>query len=183
LRAKCCNLLGNLCRHNQRFYTTLGSMLSAATAPSSSSASPSKRAIPLVNYLIQCISAEDAVTRKFACFAVGNAAFHSDELYPLLESAIAPLAVALSDADEKTRANAAGAIGNFVRNSGYLAGRLADEGVPEKLLLLIFYDKDIATQVNEISSQRMIQHTDTCQCYAAHCTLLFGHHGDLSPLP
>lgn len=41
-------------------------------------------------------------------FAVGNAAFHSGELYPQLKPSVAPLCVALRDPDEKTRANAAG---------------------------------------------------------------------------
>ena len=48
----------------------------------------------------------------FHCFytfyLVGNAAFHSGELYGQLLASISPLCVALADPDEKTRANAAG---------------------------------------------------------------------------
>ena len=54
--------------------------------------------------LTACCSDEDPSTRKFACFAIGNAAFHSDHLYPSLANSIAPLALASeTEADEKTR--------------------------------------------------------------------------------
>jgi len=58
--------------------------------------------------------------RKFACFAIGNAGFHNPNLYDALRPAVGPLVVLLSDEEEKTRANAAGALGNLVRNSGHL---------------------------------------------------------------
>jgi hypothetical protein len=62
--------------------------------------------------------------RKFACFAIGNAAFHNPSLYGALCPAVAPLVELLSDDEEKTRANAAGALGNLVRNSGQLCGEI-----------------------------------------------------------
>jgi hypothetical protein len=40
--------------------------------------------------------------------AVGNAAFHTNELYGALVDSLTPLANALFESDEKTRANAAG---------------------------------------------------------------------------
>lgn len=58
--------------------------------------------------------------RKFACFAIGNAGFHNPTLYDALRPAVGPLVKLLSDDEEKTRANAAGALGNLVRNSGQL---------------------------------------------------------------
>jgi fused-like protein len=64
------------------------------------------------------------VRRKFACFAIGNAAFHNPSLYDALRPAVAPLVELLSDDEEKTRANAAGALGNLVRNSGQLCGEI-----------------------------------------------------------
>jgi hypothetical protein len=45
-------------------------------------------------------------------------------LYEALRPAVAPLVVLLSDDEEKTRANAAGALGNLVRNSGQLCGEI-----------------------------------------------------------
>lgn len=62
--------------------------------------------------------------RKFACFAIGNAGFHNPALYDALRPAIAPLVVLLGDKEEKTCANAAGALGNLVRNNGQLCGEI-----------------------------------------------------------
>jgi fused-like protein len=75
--------------------------------------------------------------RKFASFAVGNAAFHSALLYPHLAPAIGPLVDLLSDSEEKTRANAAGALGNLVRNSSELCGQMIAAGVLDALLALV----------------------------------------------
>lgn len=123
VRAKCCNLIGNLCRHSSRFYPILASFVTLPkslethdTSPLSSSSSCS----PL-SLLTACCADEDASTRKFACFAVGNAAFHCEELYPSLSCCIPLLSLATeSEADEKTRANAAGAIGICVSNYMYV---------------------------------------------------------------
>jgi hypothetical protein len=48
---------------------------------------------------------------EFYILSVGNAAFHSSMLYANLAESIHPLLSALDDVDEKTRANAAGALG------------------------------------------------------------------------
>ncbi|CAM9140259.1 unnamed protein product, partial [Discosporangium mesarthrocarpum] len=79
----------------------------------------------IVSLLIHCCKDLDSSTRKFACFAVGNAAFHSDSLYPHLAPVVPALVTALGDLEEKTRANAAGALGNLVRNGGLLCRELA----------------------------------------------------------
>lgn len=65
-----------------------------------------------------------APRRKFACFAIGNAGFHNPTLYDALRPAVGPLVKLLSDDEEKTRANAAGALGNLVRNSGQLCSEI-----------------------------------------------------------
>ena len=66
----------------------------------------------------------DHNARKFACFAIGNSGFHNDVLYPYLKDSIPALIELLSDPEEKTRANASGALGNLLRNSGIaLRGR------------------------------------------------------------
>jgi fused-like protein len=77
---------------------------------------------------------------------VGNAAFHSRELYPVLSPCLQGLSMALSNQDEKTRANAAGAIGNLVRNSGELCKDIAEIGIVELLLRMVTQDSDITTQ-------------------------------------
>jgi fused-like protein len=66
----------------------------------------------------------DRSTRKFACFAIGNAGFHNAGLYEPLRASIPPLVALLRDEEDKTRANAAGALGNLVRNSGLLCREL-----------------------------------------------------------
>lgn len=58
-----------------------------------------------------CCSDPDKHTRKFACFAVGNAGFHNDRLYEYLRPVLVPLVELLKDDEEKIRANAAGALG------------------------------------------------------------------------
>lgn len=80
---------------------------------------------------------EDRTTRKFACFAIGNAGFHNESLYEPLRVAVAPLVALLDDAEEKTRANAAGALGNLVRNSSLLCGQLVEAKALEALLRTI----------------------------------------------
>jgi hypothetical protein len=77
---------------------------------------------------------------------VGNAAFHSSTLYPLLVHSLEPLVTALKSNDEKTRANAAGAIGNLVRNGNQLCKHIVDSGVIQILLLMVRDDDSISPQ-------------------------------------
>lgn len=95
VRSKVCNLIGNLCRHTAYFYDKL---LKAG----------------LIDAAIQRCTDPDPNTRKFACFAVGNAGFHNDLIYESLRPCVPLLVTLLKDPEEKTRANAAGALGNFV---------------------------------------------------------------------
>ena len=88
---------------------------------------------------------------------MGNAAFHSSALYPLLAPAIGPLVASLSpdaannsggltshlitqaqsaEDRSKARANASGALGNLARNGGTLAAAMASHGAPVALLRL-----------------------------------------------
>ena len=78
---------------------------------------------------------------------MGNAAFHSSYLYPLLVNVVPSLCTALNDSDEKTRANAAGALGNLVRNGGSLSTELVRHSVPEKLILMALQDTSVQPQV------------------------------------
>ena len=121
MRARVCNLVGNLCRYSDYFFEPL-------------------RASGVLAEVVSCAGDADPTTRKFACFALGNApptpyccpypcfyctlkggdlgnaAFHSAALYPALAPAIPPLVACLAEALDKTRSNAAGALGNLVRN-------------------------------------------------------------------
>lgn len=73
-----CNLIGNLCRHSAFFYDHL-------------------LRYDLINLCIKCCQDPDKHTRKFACFAVGNAGFHSDRLYEQLRPVVPMLVELLRD--------------------------------------------------------------------------------------
>lgn len=94
----------------------------------------------VVDHLVDLCTDSDPSARKLAFFAVGNAAFHSNALYACLAPAVAPLVAALNDPEEKTRANAAGALGNLVRNGGALSGDLSRMGGVTALLNLAARD-------------------------------------------
>lgn len=94
----------------------------------------------VADHLARLCADPDPSTRKLACFAVGNAAFHSNTLYAHLAPAVAPLVMALGDPNERTRANAAGALGNLVRNGGSLSGDLARQGGVAALLKVAVQD-------------------------------------------
>ena len=68
---------------------------------------------------------------------MGNAGFHSDKLYHHLRPCVPLLINLLSDREEKTKANAAGALGNFVRNSNTLIPDLIQYGALYKLVEII----------------------------------------------
>lgn len=118
IRAKTCNVLGNMMRHSDFFYGAL-------------------EQYGLLSRLVPLCKDQSGTCRKFASFAVGNAAFHSALLYAHLAPAIGPLVDLLSDQDEKTRANAAGALGNLVRNSSELCARMISAGALDGLLNLV----------------------------------------------
>ncbi|TKY53544.1 Serine/threonine-protein kinase TIO [Spatholobus suberectus] len=119
MRAKACSALGNMCRHSAYFYSSLATH-------------------QIVGILIERCSDPDKRTRKFACFAIGNAAYHNDLLYEELRRSIPQLANLLQMAEEdKTKANAAGALSNLVRNSDKLCEDIVSKGAVQSLLQLI----------------------------------------------
>ncbi|XP_020232870.1 serine/threonine-protein kinase TIO [Cajanus cajan] len=119
IRAKACSALGNMCRHSAYFYSSLARH-------------------QIVGILIERCSDPDKRTRKFACFAIGNAAYHNDLLYEELRRSIPQLANLLQMAeDDKTKANAAGALSNLVRNSDKLCEDIVSKGAVQSLLKLV----------------------------------------------
>jgi len=121
IRAKICNFIGNICRYSHYFYEVL-------------------LRNDLISDAIQCCKDVDKNVRKFACFAVGNAGFHNDRLYEHLRPCVPLLVDLLRDSEEKTRANAAGALGNFVRNSSALTKDLIRHGALQELLNVVEND-------------------------------------------
>ena len=155
VRAKTCNLLGNLCRHSGLFYETLA----APTSPSAMTVALN----PVLERLVATCTDPDPPTRKFACFAIGNAAFHAAELYAQLAIAVEPLVQGLRDSEEKTRANAAGALGNLVRNSDLLCHQLVAQHVPEALIAVACTDVALAPQRIALFSLGTLAVYDVCR--------------------
>ncbi|KAH0691640.1 hypothetical protein KY289_018998 [Solanum tuberosum] len=119
VRAKTCSAIGNMCRHSSYFYASLA-----------------KRGI--ISLLIDRCADSDKRTRKFACFAIGNAAYHNELLYDELRRSIPQLSYLLLSAEEdKTKANAAGALSNLVRNSNKLCEDIVSKGAMQALLKLV----------------------------------------------
>lgn len=119
VRSKACSALGNMCRHSSYFYSSLARN-------------------QIIGLLIDRCSDPDKRTRKFACFAIGNAAYHNDVLYEELRRSIPLLAnLLLSSEEDKTKANAAGALSNLVRNSNKLCEDIVSKGALQSLLKLV----------------------------------------------
>lgn len=137
LRAKVCNAIGNMSRHNDFFYPHIA---------------------PLVPLLTEACLSEDISCRKFGSFAVGNIAFHSASLYPELRQSVPILVSLLSDSDEKTRANSAGALGNLVRNSNFLVPSMISKGAIEALLSLVGSGIDSSARIALFSLGNLAMH-------------------------
>ncbi|KAH6757529.1 kinase family with ARM repeat domain-containing protein, partial [Perilla frutescens var. hirtella] len=119
VRAKTCSAIGNMCRHSSYFYTKLARH-------------------HIISLLIDRCADPDKRTRKFACFAVGNAAYHNESLYDELRRAIPELTnLLLAGEEDKTKANAAGALSNLVRNSSRLCEDIVSKGAMQALLKVV----------------------------------------------
>ncbi|KAJ4959545.1 hypothetical protein NE237_026656 [Protea cynaroides] len=119
VRAKACSAIGNMCRHSPYFYKSL-------------------EQYQIIGLLIDRCADPDKRTRKFACFAIGNAAYYNDLLYEELRRSIPQLAnILLSVEEDKTKANAAGALSNLVRNSNKLCEDIISKGAMQALLKLV----------------------------------------------
>lgn len=133
VRAKALNCIGNLCRHSTLFYPQL---VDCSTASNTS----------VLELMIQSLADPDGYVRRFACFAIGNAAFHDRTLYNALRPAIPLLVRNLEDPEDKTRSNAGGALGNLVRNSDELCEALCAYETPLKLLQLALAESSTASR-------------------------------------
>lgn len=90
----------------------------------------------LINPLLKCCYDSDKNTRKFACFAIGNAAFLNEKLYEHFRPIIPRMVELLHDPEDNTRANSAGALGNFVRCGDGLCVDILNNKAHEALLKL-----------------------------------------------
>jgi fused len=117
VKSRVCNLIGNMCRHTDFFYDEL-------------------KISGVVPALLKCCFDQDKSTRKFACFAIGNAAFMNDKLYEHFRPIIPKMVELLQDPEDNTRANSAGALGNFVRCGDSLCNDILSYKAHEALLQL-----------------------------------------------
>lgn len=117
IKSRVCNLIGNMCRHTDFFYEEI-------------------KVNGLIPPLLKCCYDSDKTTRKFACFAIGNAAFLNDKLYENFRPIIPKMVELLQDTEDNTRANSAGALGNFVRCGDSLCGDIITYKAHEALLRL-----------------------------------------------
>lgn len=151
VRAKACNMIGNMCKHSEFFYGALrdGGLLDALIRLCSDgdrttrkfacfaigNAGFHRRARPASNR-----TGRDPLARPSrvpTCSPGSLAPARSADLYDVLRPSIPPLVALLDDEEPKTRANAAGALGNFVRNSDGLCRDLIAGGAPEALLRMV----------------------------------------------
>ncbi|NXN65630.1 STK36 kinase, partial [Himantopus himantopus] len=116
IRAKTCNLLGNMLRHGHGFPQVLQSQPG------------------LLESLLGCLADREESVRKAASFAVGNAAYHESSPAGTLGRAVPKLTRLLSDAQARTRCNAASALGNLGRRSAELGDLLIESRAPHVLL-------------------------------------------------
>ncbi|NWI58300.1 STK36 kinase, partial [Calyptomena viridis] len=114
IRAKACNLLGNLLRHGF---------------------SPVLQDQPgWLESLLGCLSDAEGSVRKAATFAVGNAACHVPCPAGTLGRAVPTLIRLLSDVQAKTRCNAALALSNLGQHGAELGDLLIQSRAPHILL-------------------------------------------------
>ncbi|KAM0042127.1 putative protein kinase ULK-Fused family [Helianthus debilis subsp. tardiflorus] len=92
----------------------------------------------IVSLLVDRCYDGDKHTRKFACFAISNAAFHNDFLYEELSRCIPQIAnLLLSEEDYKTKGNACGIFSNLVRHSNKFCNDLVSKGAMQAMLKLV----------------------------------------------
>ncbi|NWS79613.1 STK36 kinase, partial [Toxostoma redivivum] len=114
IRARTCNLLGNLLRH---------------------SFSPALQSQPgWLERLLECLSDPESCVRRAATFAVGNAACHASCPAGTLGRAVPTLTRLLSDMQAKTCCNAALALSNLGQREAELRDLLIQNRAPDLLL-------------------------------------------------
>ncbi|NXO32207.1 STK36 kinase, partial [Cisticola juncidis] len=120
IRARTCNLLGNLLRH---------------------SFSPEQQSQPAwLERLLECLSDPESCVRRAATFAVGNAACHASCPAGTLGRAVTTLTRLLSDTQAKTCCNAALALSNLGQRGAELRDLLVQNRAPDLLLQVTCQD-------------------------------------------
>ncbi|CAD8140695.1 unnamed protein product [Paramecium octaurelia] len=109
----------------------------------------------LINLCIKCCSDPMKNTRKFGCFAIGNTEFYI-QLVELLKDQEALKMIKYQY--EKTRSNAAGALGNLVRNLNFIIKGCIRHGALNQLLKLVKFDQ--TTRISLFSLGNLCQYSE-----------------------
>ncbi|NXI09357.1 STK36 kinase, partial [Irena cyanogastra] len=136
IRARTCNLLGNLLRH---------------------SFSPVLQSQPgWLERLLECLSDRESCVRRAATFAVGNAACHASCPAGTLGRAVPTLTRLLSDRQAKTCCNAALALSNLGQRGEELRDLLIRNRAPDLLLQVTCQDPRKTVQEGALEALRAL---------------------------
>ncbi|NXH10510.1 STK36 kinase, partial [Bucco capensis] len=138
IRAKTCNLLGNLLRHEHSFAQVLQSQPCSLEA------------------LLGCVSDQEESVRKAASFAVGNAAYHQFCPAEILGRAVPHLTRLLGDVQARTCCNAALALGNLGQRWAELRDLLMESRAPHVLLEVACWDPRESVQEGALVALRAL---------------------------
>ncbi|XP_076434866.1 serine/threonine-protein kinase 36-like isoform X2 [Babylonia areolata] len=142
VKSRTCGLLGNLMKYDSQLYPVLA------------------QREKILQGLVACLKDGDGNVRKGAVYAIGNASYHSGQLYPRLKAAIPALVQLLRDTHTKTRANAASACGNLGMHSPVLCGELRKAKVLAHLLEVTCHDSQASVQVSALLALRSLCQQD-----------------------
>ncbi|NWR50731.1 STK36 kinase, partial [Regulus satrapa] len=143
IRARTCNLLGNLLRHS--FFPVLQSQPG------------------WLERLLECLSDPESRVRRAATFAVGNAACHASFPAGILGRAVPTLSRLLSDAWAKTRCNAALALSNLGQRGAELRDLLILNRVPDLLLQVTCQDPRKSVREGALEALRALSQHPSIQ--------------------
>ncbi|NWR22329.1 STK36 kinase, partial [Emberiza fucata] len=136
IRARTCNLLGNLLRH---------------------SFSPALQSQPgWLERLLECLWDPESSVRRAATFAVGNAACHASCPAGTLARAVPALTRLLSDSRAQTCHNAALALSNLGQRGEELRDLLIQSGAPDRLLQVTCQDPRKAVREGALEALRAL---------------------------
>lgn len=136
IRARTCNLLGNLLRH---------------------SFSPVLQSQPgWLERLLECLWDPESSVRRAATFAVGNAACHASCPAGMLGRAVPALTRLLSDSRAQTCYNAALALSNLGQREEELRDLLIQSGAPDRLLQVTCQDPRKAVREGALEALRAL---------------------------
>ncbi|XP_057286210.1 serine/threonine-protein kinase 36 isoform X1 [Pezoporus wallicus] len=146
MRAKTCNLLGNLLRHSHGFSQVLQSHPG------------------LLESLLVCLADPEESVRREASFAMGNAAYHPCCPAGALGQAVPWLIRLLSDVQARTCCNAASALGNLGQHWEELGQLLLESQAPHILLEVACRDPRDSVREGALAALRTLsQHPGTQQ--------------------